>query len=256
MVGVVFAVRGSSTTAHFSGGYKHPTELPSTKSITSDAGALSGNYINMTSAGFHSVVYSGMNNTPNGRAISVLMRMRPSYSGAPAAVRGLFSVEGGIGSNSAGFLLFHENTVGGIKIIGRKLDNNATFNNVSFGNWTTNVSGTYYDLVFTWDGTTGSNAGKFYIDNSLLGQLTASNEMPSTLTNYFYKSIAMGSSSGVGIAALGVDEFVIWDSVIDPSSVALVGGSGALNGASRSALVDISAYNGGNQYPRSRVVNA
>ena len=208
-MGIVFAVRGSSTTAHFSGGYKHPTELPSAKSITSDAGALSGSYINMTTAGLHSLVYSGSKNTPNGRALSVLLRMRPSYSGAPAAVRGFFSIEAGSGSNGAAILMYHLNGTGDMRILGRKLDNNATFNNVSFGTWTTNVSGTYYDLVFTWDGTTTSNSGKFYIDGSLLGQLTPSNEMPSTLTNDFYKSITIGANSGVAIAALGVDEFVI-----------------------------------------------
>lgn len=241
-MGIVFAVRGNSTTARYSTGGSTGWNFPSAHTITSDAGALSGSYINLNTAGANnSVVWPGSFNTPNGRAISILLRIRAAYSGAPSGLRGLWSLGTPLGANGAVLLMFHDNTTGGMKIIGRKEDNNNTFANVSFGNWTSNVSGTYYDLVFTWDGTASANAGKFYIDNSLLGQLTPSNAMPATQDNKFWTGITLGSSSGLTLSSMGIDEFVIWDEVINPASVGLVSGTGALNGASRTSLVDVAA---------------
>lgn len=242
---IVFAVRGTSTDARYSNGSKKGWNFPSAHTITTDAAALSGSYINLNTAGPNqSISYSGAYNTPNGRAISVLMRIRAAYTGAPSGLRSLFGFGVNHGANGPALLFFHDNTTGAIKCIGRKEDNNSTFANVSFGNWTAGVTGTYYDLVFTWDGTTTANSGKFYIDGTLLGQLTPSNAMTATQDNLFWTGFSLGTTSGLALSSFGLDEFVVWDSVIDPTAVDLVGGSGSLNGASRTALVDVAALEG------------
>lgn len=97
---------------------------------------------------------------------------------------------------------------------------------------------TYYDVVLVWDGTTGANSIKLYVNNSVIYQTTAGHAIASL--PYPIPAITLGGA-GLGSNSY-VNEFVIWSGVINPGSVLCGGSSVALNGNSRTNFVDCSAF--------------
>jgi len=240
-----FAVRASAYNAYKSIGEKYGTVF-GTVNITASGSYLGGYYWDLSdTSNNQGVCYGGTRNTPATRQFSVLQRFAPTYSGAPAATRVLLNWTGGAGNQGLFMELRHNVTSGAILLTIRNAANQLCFNAASFGNWTTNASGTEYDFLLRWDGTTTANAAKLYIDGSLHGQLTASNAMDSGMDETWWKSISigLGSNSVVAISAMNFVEYCVWDELIDPTSVALVGGTGQLNGESRSAFVDATQLN-------------
>lgn len=100
---------------------------------------------------------------------------------------------------------------------------------------------TFYDIVWTWDGTTGANAFKLYINNVLFAQM-ASSQAWATIAQP-WPAISMGGVGGVGSGTY-VNEFVIWNGVINPASVLLDSGLGALSGNTRTSPVTCSVFDG------------
>lgn len=255
MADPVFAVRGDSIVPRRCLG---PSDalIFNTVPVTADAGYLSGSYHDYSdTAVTKGVNYSGLGNTANSRSFSILFRFAPTYTGAPTATRVFYTMTGGAGNQGIFFELRHTLTTGTIVLTIKNELNQNSFSAASFGAWTTNTSGTIYDMLFRWDGTTTANAAKLYIDNSLQGQLTASNALTSSWNNTYFKSISlgMGSNSTVVVSAHKLDEFCIWDGIIDPAAVDLVSGSGALNGASRTSLVAATSYRGPAQISMGRL---
>lgn len=239
---IVFAVRGNSFDARYSTGGKTPFKFNPTQ-ITTAAAGLSGTVYDFSSTQSKFVSWSGYKNTPNSRVISVLLRCAPLYTGTPAANRALWALTSG--HNSASLIIplmeMRHLTSGNLTMLGKNEAGATTMN--SGAAWSP-TSGTYYDLVFTWDGNTTANAVKIYVDATLLSQATAAAAMASGWVNTDWRDITVGSTPNVSVGIMNVDEFVIWDTVIDPTSVALVGGTGALDGAARTALVDASSFDG------------
>lgn len=96
------------------------------------------------------------------------------------------------------------------------------------------------DMVVTWDGTTGANALKFYINNVVVNA-TAS----AAAGTVNHQAISIGTiTSGVPNARYLFNEMVVWNEVIDPGTVTLTTGSGALDGPTRTAFVNVALYNG------------
>ena len=247
MATLVFALRGNSTNARYSVGSPTGTKLNETYvTVVSDAGYLSGNYIDISdTARVKSLVFNGKGNTSNSRSMSILLRFAPTYTGAPAARRMIWSISTGLGTSTAYLELFHEVTSGNLVLIGKNEGGFATASTINLGAWTAGVSGTIYDFLFVWDGTTAANGMKLYIDNALLGAGgTATNALFSSWNNTYFKSIALGCGINGTVGAMRVDEFVIWDGAQSSSVCALVGGNGALDGAARTALVDCTAFDG------------
>jgi hypothetical protein len=240
---IVFAVRGNSTDARYSNGGKTPTKHNGAGVVAAPGSTLSGSYIDCMGT-VKCLVYNGAKNTPNGRAISVLTRFSPPYTGAPISTRALWQIDAGAGNAAANIRLSHVVTTGAIQIDGKNEAIATTFTTTSFGNWTGAVNGTYTDMVFTWDGTTTANAAKLYINGTLLGSLTAAAAMSASMTNEFYRSINIALTTNVLTSSMRLDEFVIWDTVIDPTAVDLVSGVGSLNGASRTSLVNVPIFDG------------
>ncbi len=254
---VVFAVRGTSKDARFAPGGSTGVDVANEWTVTADGTAINGSSLVPGASNRKALIWPGRFNTQNGRAFSILSRIKPNYSGAPAASKPLmfqlYSCTGRLGR----FEIVHTVTTGAITatIIS---SGGQTVINSSFGNWTTNVSGTWYDLVFTWDGTTTANALKFYIDAVSLGTLTASSAFSASWGNTWWSEICLGDTlAGALWASVPVEEGVIWDSVITPSSVGLVSGTGSLNGAARTSLVDVAAYDGilAAKIGKARIVN-
>ncbi|TXH08948.1 MAG: hypothetical protein E6R04_09645 [Spirochaetes bacterium] len=240
-----FAVRASAHNAYKSLGDKNGTVF-NTAAITADAGYLGGYYWDLSdTAANQGVCYCGTYNTPATRQFSVLQRFAPTYTGVPAATRVLLNWTGGAGNQGLFLELRHNITSGALLLTIRNASNTLCFNAATFGNWTTNTANTEYDFLLRWDGTTTANACKLYIDGTLFGQITAANAMDSGMDDKWWKSIAIGigSNSVVAISAMRFVEYCIWDELIDPTSVALVGGTGQLNGESRTAFVDATNVN-------------
>lgn len=240
---ITFAVRGNSFDARYSLGPATHTKFNSGLISTASEG-LSSTVWDLTNigGGTKSVSYSAYKNMPNGRTFSILMRIAPSYTGTPAGSRAFFAL--GIGGSTGGpYMEFrHDVTTGNLTLVGRNEVNTSMFSS-NFGAWSP-TSGTYYDIVVQWDGTTTSNAVKCYIDASLQGQQTAAAAMSASWADTWWKALIIGTSPNITACAYKLDEFVVWDSLIDTTSVGLVSGTGSLNGASRTSLVDVTASDG------------
>lgn len=240
---LVFSVRGTLTARYSTGG---PTGMAfgNTAPVSAaDVGALSGNSIQWAASNnAKGVCWQGRSNTPNGRAISVLYRVRPGYTGSPTTQQGSFSIVCGSGK-WASIEIAH--TTAGNLIVNVKNELAASvFNSVSFGAWAP-VSGTWYDIVFVWDGTTTANAATLYVDAVALSSQTAAAAFTASWNNQYFTEINLGTGNlGSTINAGRVDEFVIWGNVIDPTAVILDSGSGSLNGALRTSLVATAAFDG------------
>jgi hypothetical protein len=105
-------------------------------------------------------------------------------------------------------------------------------------------TGVWYDVVFTWDGTTGANAAKLWIDGTNVGSRTATAAATSPRDSAYSHQIIIGGINGASLTRYVINEVVIWDEVIDPTSVGLVGGTGSLDGASRTNFVDVASFDG------------
>lgn len=241
---ITFALRGTASpyAARYAPGGTDGTAFNS-GIISSAAGGLSGTIIDLTNtSGIKFLSYSGVYNTSNSRAFSILIRCAPNYNGTPAGTRSLFCLSSGVGTSSAYVELRHEVTTGKLTLT-IKNELAAISVNALAGNTWSPVSGTYYDIVITWDGTTSANAVNWYLNTANI-HATAAAALSVSWANTWWKSICIGSSPNATASAFKLDEFVIWDGIIDVNNVALVSGNGALNGASRTSLVDVSAFDG------------
>lgn len=245
MADPLFSLRGVLTPRRNEGIATRYTFATSTITSSSDGGALSGNLIDFTnSTANKGLWYSGRKNTPASRSQSYLIRIKANYTGAPAANRILFTLTGGNAGVGPLIQFYHAVTTGNIIGVCRNQANSACLNSVSFGAWTGITSGTYYDLFFTWGGTTGANSAKFYIDAVSLGTVTPGNALESSWDTNYYANIIIGGGPNVTTSDFKLDEFCIWDGAINPTSVTLESGSGSLNGASRTSLVAAAALDG------------
>lgn len=241
---IVCALRGTSLDAYYSAGYK--MGVPSDTSIISvgaDAGALSGSLINMTNGTAKYINLSGVKNAGESRAFSILMRVKANYTGNPAGLRAMWAF--GLGRNGQGsFMEMWHDTASKMIGFGRNQVGQGMFSSVDLGSWSA-TSGTYYDLVWTFTGDTSANGLKFYVDASNVGNATAANALTASWKSGYFNPISIGAAPDVFVNDFYLDEFVVWDSVIDPTSVTLVSGSGSLNGASRTSLVSVSNVEAG-----------
>lgn len=106
------------------------------------------------------------------------------------------------------------------------------------------TTGAYIDIVVTWDGTTASNAFKLWVNGVNVASTTCGQAWQASKNANLTDFIAIGGISGVTTVRQYFNECVIWNYVINPTSVALVSGTGSLNGASRNSFVDVAAYDG------------
>lgn len=243
-MGIVFAVRGDSLDARYSNGGKLGIAPNGGWTVTSDGGALSGSLLVAASNNnAKGLCWPGRYNTANGRAFSVLVRYKPGYTGTPSASRPMFPNLLAAGGRSGRIETFHAVTTGQVTAVVVNEAGTAIVN-TTLGAWSP-TSTTYYDVVYTFGGTTATNDFKVYVDATLLGQATPSAAYSSSWANTWFSEICMGGGvSALNYNAASIDEIVIWDSVIDPTSVTLNSGTGSLNGASRTSLVSVSALDG------------
>jgi len=240
---VVFAVRGDSLDARFSSEGKSPGVTGSIHAaVTTDEPGINGtNSIDMvgTGAAPRPLIYNGRTNTPSGLDRSILIRCKL----ASAASLGLINM-GTMTRNSFSYLGL-EATAGGevTARVGNAMGGTDT------GTTTGAALGTsaFKDILVTWDGTNGAGKLNVYVDATSRLSDTMSRFLPNPFTledQLAVGHIMFGSNHSFINAHMSVDEVVIWDEIIDPTSVTLTSGSGSLNGASRTAYVDVAEYDG------------
>lgn len=96
----------------------------------------------------------------------------------------------------------------------------------------------YNDIVVTWDGTTGANSLKLYLNGSLLSQVTPDNPWP--VAPFLQSEIILGGSQlNANSSEIYANEIVIFDQVLSGATIA-----SDFAGPSRSAFYNTPALNG------------
>lgn len=247
---IIHALRSDSATfdARFSYGGKTPgfvlqNSAVNTPLYEADASAIGGNRINMdrSAAIARALTFNAarIKTVSTSRAISILLRVKLGANGTALGMWGRDSM-GSLnwGSNR---LQLHVNSSNQWLVTALNEFGQNCLSGVNFGTQNVGTSD-YVDVVFTWTGDTTANGAKVYINGSLLGQATATAALASTFDWSVCQSLWIGGVASANNTRYYVNEFVVWDSVIDPTSVALTSGTGSLNGVSRTAFVDVAAF--------------
>lgn len=234
---VCFAVRGDSLTARYAPGGGAPGQVGTVSLVTtSGTGIIGSGYIDMSASYGSKGLYwpAGNGNFPTSNKVSMLFRVAIIGSNTLSNSLGGLGFVQQIGTLMAGFqsntlYLDAEGLTGGD--IG--LLNNAF----------TPTLGRFYDVVYTFDMTSTSNpnAIQIYVDGVLLNwnNITAPAWGAGPRTNLNAYTINLGMCPAFINTRLQVNEFVIWDGIIDPTSGGL-----NLNGQSRSSFVACSSFDG------------
>ncbi len=249
---LLISVRGTGTQAYYSLG---PGAAATYGTVTVDAGAGTGiigsSVVNLDQGSFaqRALVYDGHGNMPTTQKMSVLIRCA---AGDTTNLLNLFGIAGTAGNwnnqsrlNGAGGLSSSfGQTPGGASL----LTQTATF---------AYTANTYFDHVFLIDGTLTTGAVLYYAD-AVLKTTSNFSATRAALASSIGSTISIGSQSTVAqnSTRIKLNEFCIWDTIIDPTSVQLSDGNNAsLNGASRSLFVNANQSNGSLGPSRSRTVN-
>ncbi len=244
----VFGLRSDSATfdARYSTGGKTPGQVLQSSASAAplyevDATAIGGNRINMdrTVSVARSLVWNAAT-LKTARPISVIMRVKLIANGT----FGLFSLDSAFNWSANRFVV--NTTATDWRASVANANGQFGLNNVNLITETP-ILNVWQDLVWTWDGTTGANAFKFYIDTVLKSSQTPTQAWASPYDPKIANTLMIGGVPGANNARMYVNEVIVTDAVIDPTSnVTLESGSGLLNGASRTSFYAVSAFDGVN----------
>lgn len=244
-MGITFAVRGDSLTPRYNAGSpSYGLSGTSNPASIADAGAIGGNTLDLGGAGTltgHRIHYLGYDNVPSTQGFTCLMRFC-LYDNTQACALWSFASNGRAGNYGfAGFeckydatnitvSMGDENSLSGISA--------ATFAHGGLSN------ATYYDLVVQFTGDTTTDGCEVFLDGSSLGTVTSTRSWSDPRAK-IYQGLGLGYINNGANTYIKVNEFIFWENAtLDPTSVTLTSGSGSLNGASRTAFVDVSAFDG------------
>jgi hypothetical protein len=254
-MGIFFAARGDQMAPRF---VSVPTQTQGHIVNSADVvplvvaevatGIIGSSVIDTSDSGsgtYRGIRYTGQGILPDfANGFSMLLRIVPRWTGFPVgngatAGAGLMCASGAV---SVPWMYYKIASTGayGLRILGG--DGN-TFVNVNTAATWSATAGTVVDLVVTWDGTTDADKIIFYLDGSSVETETAAGI--STYPNFpdgILSELITGFNHPNNIGGdFDMNEFVIWDSVIDPTSVLLTSGTGSLEGSDRTAFVDVAA---------------
>lgn len=242
---IVFAVRGDSVDARYSNAGKAPAILGPNDppEVTTDEPGINGS-TSIDMAGsfltFRCLNYIGRENTPSGLARSMLCRVKFVSLAATQAL----CFMGDHVRDPINFLGLNVTTTPEVNAL---VSNNAT--QTDDGTTTSSGIGTtnWHDIFVSWTGDTTSGGLKIFVDGVQKLSDTMTRSLASPYTNderLICGNVGVGAHYSYKNTHYYLDEFVVWDSIVDPTSVALTSGTGSLNGSSRTAYVDVSSYDG------------
>lgn len=244
MPSVVFAVRGDQFNARrsFGGAVCGNFGSVSASQIVTPgsppAGLIGASYIDMELAGAsaRSLFYSGLN-LPLTQAMSIVMRTAFKEN----TLQGLWTF-GGPTSSSAPYRTYIYYNAGSLNVLISKETGGTV---ASFSGTFTPTLGQFYDIVLTCTGLTAANGAKLYVDNSLIAQGTLSSVIASPRTAGLAGQLAIGGITfDVAGSSHWLNEFGVYDGVLDPANAPLESGTGALNGSARTSFLFAPALDG------------
>lgn len=213
---VVFALRGTSLNAHYSGYGKTPATFTNDgRGAPAVVPGLSfgSSDISMTLASGtarRGLIYPGVSNWTNNDAFAVLIRVMPGYTGAPAQNRGLWQANGGNISVGFGNCALYHTTAETLNLwVSRGSDGLDCFSAATTATWSV-VASTYYDVMVSWNGTIASSSIKFSVDGVELETRHPLRARAGS-NNKLTPSIMLGGHYGQPGCNASVNEFVVWD---------------------------------------------
>lgn len=248
---ITFALRGDSLTPRYNGtggpGYGAVSVAGTPVWTVANASAIGGTCIDLGHAGVyqqHHVHYNGVGNWPTTIACSVLVRVA-FYSLTNPCGMWMCAAAGRHGSYGQGSLAMRVDSTNIQMQQGTDLGGTGIAAvDFAHGGLTAGTAvSTFYDIVMTFTGDATANGCTVYLDGSSLGSTTGAAWGTSPRIENF-RDLVIGASYNLYASYQQVNELVIWDEVIDPTNVTLTSGAGSLNGASRTAFVDVTATDG------------
>ncbi len=233
---VIFSLRPDSFNARYAPGGATGNKSISTPTIDAGAGTgiIGNSVINLDqgATSTYGVFYRGTGNIPKTQKFSVLLRCALGTTSGTLALFGLGGFPN-IGNMGAFFV---SNSLRGFTENYTNASDIMTINE----SWTPSTA-TYYDIVYLIDMSTTSTNSKVYVDGVQVGSSRGPSSTWSSNRLVEHMQIALGSTyfGGTTSTRMKVNEFVIWDDIIDPTSGGL-----NLNGASRSSFVTASVLDG------------
>jgi hypothetical protein len=241
---IVFAVRGDDLDARYSNNGATGALLGATQPVlAADATSINGvNSIDLVNAGlgYRGIAYPGDTNTPSGKARSMLFRVKFASTGAQGI--------GGIGG-------FHRNPVNfmGLSLTATP-EITVTISNelgqVDTGTTTSSGIGTtaWHDIGVSFTGDTTASGMLVAVDGVIKLTDTMTRSLPTFDANARRAvfTTLMGPNYTANNTHFLLDEMVVWDTTQDftASDFALTSGAGALDGAARTAYLDVDAVDG------------
>jgi hypothetical protein len=248
MATVYFAVRGDSLNARHSKAGKIPSTFysatsgqPSVIASTALTGQIGSGVIDCVGAGgvTRGLVYPGRTNLPASNDYSVLIRCGAATW---ASSVNLFSIQNGNGGTQGVSSLFLSGTNSWrINLAGATANVTTNTSIATFSPSTT----AFMDVLITYQ-ISGSNVLiKLYIDGTLRANTSfGATNLDNPRDVNFRNIISLAATNSHTTSTIYINEFVIFDGVVDPSNVTLESGSGALNGSARTSFVAATAFDG------------
>jgi len=245
-MGVVFSVRGDDLDAYHSSAEKSPVLASNVNilpRVIDDAttGVIGGKTIEFPSTtGFRFAGYNARENLPTNGKISILWRFQPLWSGNPGGLRSMFKISAGTSNaNGSGRIVTWWNTGGSITAQVNDWKGGNRINGNS--NYLSMTAGQVYDFVLTHDGEATAGACEMFLDGVTLTSIRSS-IFTGNINQNNLQVIAIGDGTSFGSPPQSqVNEFVIWDEIIDPTPSGL-----NLIGSARSEFITTTAFDGAN----------
>lgn len=244
---IVFAARGNSLNARFAPGGAHGAVFGAVPAVSSSAQSGIGGSNTWDFSGAASarrpLVFPGGLNLPLATPNHMTVLMRVYFDSVSTDENALFKLGFGGRVPIFGHEMFLTNAN---QIRAYYYDTDDT-NDAVFSSTSLFTLSTWHDLVWQYPATALTNGNKIYLD------AVQDKQQNSVKTVKSYAEGAFGAAAKVmigynsdanGETRCHIDEVVIWDTLINPASVGLTSGTGSLNGASRTAYVDVGVQDG------------
>jgi len=219
----IFHVRGDSKDARVSQSGKTGIDLfsgattaPVVEALVA-SGCFGDSVININATVVRALAYAGMNNWSQVPAIAGLIRFQYlGSSGLPEAF-GLWTASVGYISNvTANFFELGFNTAGKLIIAFQDTRGASIVNTVGSSIKNDWVNGQFYDVMFSWDGTSGASKFKVSIDGVLFESFTAASNAMSAPSRPCAMAILIGTMIDAPLSRIKVNEVAVWNTAENP----------------------------------------
>lgn len=212
---ITFHVKGTSLDAFRSAGVPTHGKALGNPAVEACAlpGAFGGSVINLTGA--NGIAYLAQNNLPAG-AITILLRFAPTTTGGAAG--SILNINNGYGAWCGGIRITQGSGI--LNLLFRNTNANIVYND-TISSSPGYVADQFMDLWIVWDGTQGAGKIKLYLAQhgnaaTLVSSVNA--DYANSRDTIVSGSVMIGADPFInGMAAL-LNEFVMWDEAIDPTT--------------------------------------